>query len=482
MGIHGVTGIKGNDVRAGTRGSPVHTPGPVRILPALLVVLAVSVALLYGCGGSVSHSSGGTDASPEAVAFTRDAGAASDAPPDGAVDAAPDGDGYHNQAPHCARTDAGIPEPFDAGAEPDVISLPQVVALGGTTLHHPTFISVTFPNDTLADELQDFTASVGCTDYWHAITADYGVGEAVAGPPVSLTEKAPTTIDDSAISKWLVAKINSKDPQFPKPAPETVYAIWYPESSTITLQGLTSCSGFGGYHMGTHLADGTPISYAVMPRCPPQAGTLVDGLTVAASHEFIEACTDPQPYAAPAYGMPDSNHAGWLFAEASEVGDMCEFDYSAFYQPPGYPWYVQKSYSNRAAWAGTEPCVPAATPEYFYGAPEVPDMESIDLTGTGAQPTAVVVIAPGASVTIPVLLVGSPGVTSMQVQAYDLGDLIGQPSVLSVSLSASSGAPGDTVQLTITKTTAEPMGAGGFAILTQNSLGQTMSIGMTTDQ
>lgn len=477
-----VTRIKGTHVRRGTRGSPVHTPGPVRILPAFLVVLAVPVALLYGCGGSVSHSSGGTDAAPEAAAFTLDAGAASDAPPDGAVDAAPDGDGYHNQAPHCARTDAGIPEPFDAGAEPDVISLPQVVTLGGTTLHHPTFISVTFPNDTLADELQDFTASVGCTDYWHAITADYGVGEAVAGPPVSLTEKAPTTIDDSAISKWLAAKINSKDPQFPKPAADTLYALWYPESTTITLQGLTSCNGFGGYHMGTRLADGTPISYAVMPRCPTQGGgTIMDGLTTAASHELIEACTDPQPYASPAYGSPDSNHAGWLFASASEVGGMCEFDQSAFYQPSGYPWYVQKTYSNRAAWAGTQPCVPADSPEYFYAAPEVPDMESIDL-GNGAQPTAVVVIAVGASVTIPVLLVGSAGVTTMQLQAYDLNQFTGQPSVLSLTLSASSGAPGETVQLTITKTSAEPMGAGGFAILSQNGQAQTFSIGMTTDQ
>ena len=476
-----VTRIKGTDVRRGTRGGPVHTPGPVRILPAFLVVLAVPAALLYGCGGSVSQSSGGTDASPEAVAFTRDAGATSDAP-DGAVDAAADGDGYHNQAPHCVRTDAGIPEAFDAGGQPDVISLPQVVTFGGTTLHHPTFISVTFPSDTLADELQDFTASVGCTDYWHAISVDYGVGEAVAGPPVALTEKAPANIDDSAIAKWLAAKINAKDPKFPKPAADTVYALWYPESTTITLQGSSSCNSFGGYHNGTRLADGTPISYAVIPRCPQGGGTILDGLTVAASHEFIEACTDPQPFDAPAYESPDPNHSGWLIAGASEVGDMCEFDQSAFYQPPGYPWYVQKTYSNRAAWAGTDPCVPADSPEYFYAAPEVPDVEQIDLIGTGPQPMAVVRIAAGASVTIPVLLVGTKGVTSMQLQAVDLNQFTGQPSVLSMTLSASTGAPGQTVQLTIKKTSAEPMGVGGFAIVTQNGQTQTFSIGMTTDQ
>ena len=84
--------------------------------------------------------------------------------------------------------------------------------------------------------------------------------------------------------------------------------------------------------------------------------------------------------------------------------------------------------------------------------------------------------------TIPVLLVGSAGVTTMQLQAYDLNQFTGQPSVLSLTLSASSGAPGETVQLTITKTSAEPMGAGGFAILSQNGQAQTFSIGMTTDQ
>ena len=359
-----------------------------------------------------------------------------------------------------------------------------MVFLGGTTFVHPTIISVTFPSDTLADQLQDFSASVGCTDYWHAITADYGVGEAVAGPPVALTEKAPTTIDDSAISKWLAAKVDSKDPQFPKPAADTIYALWYPESTTITLEGSQSCSEAraAGYNVEKP-ADGTPSLHAAMPRCPQQGGTIIDGLTVAASHEFIEACTDPQPFDEPAYESPDSNHAGWLLAGASEVGDMCEFDQSAYYQPAGYPWYVQRIFSNRAAWAGTDPCVPADSPQYFYAAPLVPDSESIDL-GVGPTPTAVVVVAPGATVTIPVLLAGSAGITTMQVQAVDLNEFdFGQPSVLDMTLSASSGAPGDMLQLTITKTTAEPMGAGGFAIVTPGAARcRRFAMGLTTDQ
>lgn len=452
----------------------------MRILPAILVALTVPAAALYGCGGSTARPSIVADAAPESAAEVPEASVDSSPGHDG--DATPDA-GYQNQASHCVRTDAGIPDPFDAGAEPDVVALAQVVGFGGTTLHHPTFISITFPADTLAAELEDFTASVGCTDYWHAVTADYGVGEAVAGPPVALTEAAPSTIDDTAIAAWLVQKIDSGDPQFPRPATDTLYAIWYPASTTITLQGVTSCSGFGGYHNGTQLADGTPVAYAVIPRCPVQGGgSLIDGLTTTASHEFIEGCTDPQPYTAPAYAAPDTNHLGWIFAEASEVGDLCEFDQSAFYQPPGFPWYVQKIYSNRAAWAGTNPCVPADTPDYFYAAPEVPDTASLDLVGTGTPvPTAVVHVPVGTSVTIPVLLVGSADIPSMQLQAFDLNQFTGQPTVLSLSLSAASGAPGSTVQLTITKNSAESGGAGGFAILSQSGQTETFSIGVTTD-
>jgi len=90
----------------------------VRILPAVLVALAVPFAFVYGCGGSVSHSSGGaSDAAPEGATFAPDSGIDSSPPhPEAGLDAAPDGDGYKNQAPHCVRTDAGVPEAFDAGA------------------------------------------------------------------------------------------------------------------------------------------------------------------------------------------------------------------------------------------------------------------------------------------------------------------------------------------------------------------------------
>jgi hypothetical protein len=454
-------------------------------LPALLVAALVPVAILYGCGGSNSQSNP-SDAGPgtstiEASAEGGAHEAAADAAPEAAAEA-----GYVNKAPHCVASDAGIPAPFSAGAIPDVSALAQVQQSGGKVLSHPTFVSVTFPGDTSADELVDFTASVGCTAYWHAITADYGVGEGIAAPPVTLTEAAPSTIDDTGIRSWLKQKIDGGDPKFPKPKGDVVYVLWYPASTTITLQGTQSCSGWGGYHEGGQLADGTPFSYAVVPRCQaPGGGSVMDGLTITASHELIEACTDPQPDAAPAYAAPDPNHLGWLLASASEVGDLCEFDQSAAYLPPSYPWYVQRSYSNSFAAKGANPCVPQASPTYFYGSPLVPDQVSLDLLGTGTPvQTAVVKVPVGSSVTIPVKLAGPASVTSMQVQAIDLAQLTGQPSTLSLSLSAASGAPGSTLQLTIKKTAASPQaqgGVSGFAVVTTNGQDQTFQLGLSSD-
>ncbi|HEY8039393.1 MAG TPA: hypothetical protein VIF15_06345 [Polyangiaceae bacterium] len=461
-------------------------PSPRPALGALLVSVSVSVsvgtalgALLLACGGRAQDDadSGAVDAG--VVLHHLEAGA--DAGPADAPDE------YSSQAPHCARAaDAGSPVPFDAGADatPGVTALAQVTNLGGPTMKLPTFVSVTFPDDTSADELDDFVASVGCTDYWRTIGADYGVGDGVAGPPVRLAEQAPASIDDTGIRAWLTKKIDGGDPLFPRPAADTIYVLWYPDTTSITLQGITSCQAFLGYHEGGQLADGTPFSYAVVPRCGSGGGLSGTAeLTVSASHELIEACTNPQPDAPqPAYALPDTNHMAWILANASEVGDLCEFDDSSYYQPSGFPWTVQRIWSNRAAWAGNDPCVPSPTPDYFYAAPVAADTMSINLTGT-PQDVAAVHVAVGASATVPVLIVGSASTGAVHVQAIDAAQLTGQKSHLALALDASTGKPGDTLHLTITKNSGDPsVGAEAFVMVTSDSAGhRTLFFALTSD-
>ena len=447
-------------------------------LASIASFLVAATAVPLACGGGSAAPASDPDASDANPALPRhfEAGAA-EAP---AADAPDD---YVSQAPHCVRAgDAGVPALFDAGGDalPDVVALPQVVGSGGPTLASPTLVSVTFPGDALADTLDDFVASVGCTSYWRTVGADYGVGDAVAKAPVRLKESAPASIDDASIRAWLAKKADAGDPQFPRPSAGTIYVLWYPDGTQITAQGASSCREFGGYHEGAELADGTPFSYAVLPRCQGDDLTGLGALTLAASHELIEASTDPQPETMPAYQDSDANHIGWTLFAGAEVGDMCELQSDHTYVPPGFPWVVQRIWSNRAAWAGQSPCVPADSPSYFYATAVPTETATLDLLGT-PQAYPAVHVPVGGSATVAVQLVGSDAQGTMQLEAIDPSTLSGQSPVLKLSLDSKAGLPGTTVHLTIEKLSGDPSGVEPFLLQTTMNGRQTLSWGVTSD-
>ena len=450
-----------------------------RLAPIASFIAAAAVP--FACGGSGGSSTSSRDASDDDPSIPRHVEASPDE--EGAADAP---DEYVAQATHCTRAgdagDAGAPATFDAGSDapPAILALPQVVGSGGATLAAPTLVSVTFAGDPLADPLDDFVASVGCTSYWRTVGADYGVGDAVASTPVRLTEAAPATIDDTAIVAFIAQKIDAGDPRFPPPAPGTIYVLWYPDGTVITAQGATSCQSFGGYHQGGHLTDGTPFSYAVLPRCPGDDEPGLAALTLAASHELIEASTDPQPDAMPAYSYADANHIGWALFAGAEVGDMCELDDDDAYLPPGFPWVVQRIWSNRAAWAGQTPCVPADSPSFFYAAAIPTDTAVLDVQGT-PQSYPAVHIPVGSTGTVAVQLISNGATGTMQLQALDPEDLFQGSPHLNLTLGATSGAPGTTVQLTIEKLSGDPSGAEPFLLETTMNGRQTISWGVTSD-
>lgn len=451
-------------------------------------VIVLSAGHVLACGSGA----GGTPDKPDAR--TLDASDAS--PRDGA--ASVDGP-YVSKAPHCTRTgeqpDAETPDPADGGddASPDVLALPQVLDLGGPTLSEPTLIAVTFAGDTFADELEDYMASVGCTDYWHAVTAEYGIGNAVAGPPVRLVEAAPATVTDTQIATWLVKKIESGDPLFPRPNPQTVFVLFYPESSTITMPAGapgTSCVDFGGYHTTTALSDGTPLAYAIVARCPSFiSGTPVSDLerallatvTSSASHEIVEVSTDPQPLTNPAYGQPDFNHLPWFLGGASELADMCAQQTGASFEPSGYPWFVARAWSNRSASLGTNPCVPADTPDYFYAAPVLPDSQLVRIAGVVVTAPTVQIPVSGMA-TIDVLVTSNFASGPIGVQAVDGAEFGGGSPHLNLTLDRNGGLPGDTLHLTIQKQSADAnAGAEAFVLISTSGAVDTLFWGMTSE-
>jgi hypothetical protein len=286
--------------------------------------------------------------------------------------------------------------------------------------------------------LADFSLNVGGTPYWTATTSEYGVGPATGMAPIKLSEAAPASISDPQIQQWLATKFAS-DPAFPVPDANTLVVVYYPAGTTVTLQNAQSCTSFGGYHQGTTVGNNVTIAYAVVPRC---AGFDTTG---AASHELVEAATDPHPQTDPAYAVVDDADTIWrLVLGGGEVGDLCAQFPDVFTKFAGFDHTVQRTWSNKAVKAGHDPCQPELPGEvYFNAAPVLPDMTPANLGGQTVMLRSVK-IPVGGSRTIPVDLFSEGPTAPWTVTA---GDLSG--GALSLSLDKSTGQNGDVLQLTI---------------------------------
>lgn len=218
---------------------------------------------------------------------------------------------------------------------------------------------------------------------------------------------------------------------------------------------LLSCDAFGGYHQNITLDanhGSIDVAYAVVPRCDPFNGlTGIDAVTGGASHELLEATTDPFPLDTPGYVQVDEAHFYWeTTLGGGEIGDMCAGFAGSFTKFDELDYTVQRTWSNRAESAGQDPCVPALPNEvYFNSAPVLKDTipvsfmgETIDLLGAH--------IPAGTSQTVELDLF-STGPTSgpWTVTARDLAALSGQPAQLQFTFDKTSGMNGDKIQMTI---------------------------------
>jgi len=378
-----------------------------------------------------------------------------------------------------------MPAPPDLGdnGEPSSVypaphqAPPQVVTAGGPVLAEPVIVPVFFANDDPTEKaaLEDFYAQLGGSSYFLATGQEYGVGAATATPPVEVAEMPDGTLDDSAIQTWLAGKLNADDPLFPAPTQNSVYMLDYPANVTITLKSgmgtSESCMSFGGYHQGIRL-DATHgrmnVAYAVIPRCSGAQGLDVLATTTsAASHELVEAATDPYPQNLPGFGQVDDDHLYWMFAiGGGEVGDLCAQDPTSFQQLPGLDYTVQRSWSNASAMAGHDPCVPTLANEVYFNA--VPVLEDTITLG-GSYTMRGVQIPVGSSKTIDLQLF-SDGDThgAWSVKAIDAQQLQGgKSSSFNFKLDRDSGRNGEKLHLTIESVKAGQYGAGIFAVVSK---------------
>jgi hypothetical protein len=393
-------------------------------------------SVVMACGGSTSPSV------PDSGGGGDDAGSQPDVTP--AEDAGPD-------------VDNGTPSTTYPAFK---IDAPQVVSFGGPTMAAPKLVPVYFSNDdtTFTGQLTTFMSKLGASSFWLPAVSEYGVGVITSQTPIQLTESAPATLDDSDIQTWLAAKID--DQTLPAPDANTLYALYYPDGTTITLgqQGGTSCQDFGAYHDNITYKTGD-VAYAVMPRCSGWGPSVLGTTTSAASHEFIEASTDPFPQTNTAYGQVDDNHILWEYVlGGGETGDMCAQFSASYVTPTDLGFEVQRAWSNTAAKAGHDPCQPADKSPYFNSMPVLKD--DISLGGQGNN-TKGVHIPIGSSATIEVDLfsdadTGGP----WTVSASDTSGA----GAITFAWDRETGQNGEKLHLTINAVKKTQYGASGFII------------------
>ena len=348
---------------------------------------------------------------------------------------------------------------------------PQVKTNGGPVMASVKIVPIFFHgDDAMQTQVEGFLNALPGSAWWTVTTSEYGVGAITIAPSIVSQDTPPTT--DDALKQYIAQHAGMT----PWPAVDatTIYAVFLPAGVTLTTPFGTSCSDFGAYHNEGALADQTKFIYALMPRCAPA----LDSLSLATSHEFVEAATDPYPFTNGGYQILDDPHLIWEFAPGGELGDMCEYVYAAREGAIG-SYAVQRTWSNASAAAGHDPCVPALSAPYIGSAPAFTDTLPLDPgDGTGVHQTKGVQIATGTSKTIEVdLFSDAPTTADWTLVAIDTTQLSNPPAPteLTFQWDVATGHNGDKRHLTITRVQDGAGGGSEFIISTRiNNLSQSL--------
>jgi hypothetical protein len=171
-----------------------------------------------------------------------------------------------------------------------------------------------------------------------------GRGSAVNG---ILDNRATASVSDATVQ----AELNRLFAAGTLPAPNanTYYPVHFPAGMTITApDGSRSCVQFCAYH-GTYVRNGVNVNYGVMPDqgggCAGGCGTnpsRVNNMFSVASHELVEATTDPAVGLATVFAAP----LAWYDRTFGEIGDICNGQQGTTVGGDGVTYVVQTEFSN----------------------------------------------------------------------------------------------------------------------------------------
>ncbi len=354
-------------------------------------------------------------------------------------------------------------------------TVPTVVTSGGPVLSAANIVPVFFPNDSLEPQIEQFLQALPSSSYWTAISNEYGVGKPTVATSIVSTTAAPTSTTDNDIRAWLASQADGTHAGWPQAEASMVFVVFYPATTSIVADGKASCTAFDGYHLDGVASDGsTPLVYAVSTRCVSGDAAVLDEVTVATSHEILEASTDPLYLTNPAFDEEDPDHIIWTLATAGELADMCTLEPEANQRLVG-SFLVQRSWSNISAFAGHDPCVPALAQPYFNAEANLANAVQL-VTSQGAVTTKGISVPVGQSATVDVMLYSDAPTAAWHVEALDTTALLGGEQELQFTWDSQTGANGDVLHLTITAVRAGPF--GGSALMLRSVLGATTHVSL----
>ncbi len=231
--------------------------------------------------------------------------------------------------------------------------IPHLEYYGGRILQHPVFVPLyigsywkTPAGSKEVHYLDKFAGSLAKSSYMKTL-AEYGVGSGKFGGSTTINSvRNPSYLDDRGIQKLVSQALASKakisrDPQ-------AVYTVFLPPGTVLLAPGeVSSREGVGGYHSSFKLPNGSRVYYAAIVYGQqgngiPFSKKAIDNVTIAASHEWAEAATDPDV---------NQEQLSWYDENYGEVADIP----IAYGLPLSRVWgrmgryAVQKEWSNKDA-------------------------------------------------------------------------------------------------------------------------------------
>lgn len=295
------------------------------------------------------------------------------------ADRAPNVDAAEAGPPDVApgEVDAGSDAPGGGSFMPaEHPAWPQVPLMAqGSVLRPMRLVPIVVQGETLSSALFGFADALVSSSWWAAVGSDYRLGAPVPSAvhvtggaiPQSSGRADPQNPGRADMESYIENLIQANTA--PTPDDHTLYILFLPAGVVAYDEASgtsnANCQLYTGYHSAFETfmaADGgvRGVAWGFAQRCGATQGVSdQDRLTLTASHEIIEAATDPLPgYGWSQEGPGPATPPPWTQSPyavlGGEVADLCT---GTQISEGGY--LFSRVWSNTAAMGQGDPCVPA---------------------------------------------------------------------------------------------------------------------------